>query len=86
MNFVGCSAKHKDCAELYLRDNYKADWSPSAVKKALKKSTSPARDDDVVEVDMASTSAGHVAPTQEPEVPPMFKKVRKLFSSVSMYA
>jgi hypothetical protein len=87
MNYVGCSAKHKDCAELYLRENYKADWSPSAVEKALKNSSPPARDDDdVVEVDEASTSVGHVAPPQAPEVPPMFKKVRKLFFSVSIYA
>jgi hypothetical protein len=86
MNYVGCSAKHKDCAELYLRENYKADWSPSAVEKALKNSTPPARDDDVVEVDEASTSAGHVAPAQAPEVPPMFKKVSKQYFPVSMYA
>jgi hypothetical protein len=33
MNHVGCSAKHKDSAELYLRENYKADWSLAAVKK-----------------------------------------------------
>ena len=58
-----------------MRKNYKADWSPSAVKKALKNSSPPARDDDdVVEVDEASTSVGHVAPPQAPEVPPMFNK------------
>ena len=86
MNYIGCSVKRKGCAELYLRENYKADWSPSAAEKAFKNSTPPARDDDVVEVDEDSTSMGHVSPTQAPEVPPMFKKVRKLFFSVSMYA
>ena len=43
------------------------------MKKVLKNSTPPARDDDVMEVDKASTSVGHVAPAQAPEVPPMFK-------------
>lgn len=85
MNYVGCSAKHKDSAELYLRENYKADWSPSAVEKALKNSTPPAKEDDVVEVDVASTSAGPVAPTQAQEVPPMFKKVSFL-SFIFIYA
>jgi hypothetical protein len=33
MNYVGCSAKHKNFAELYLRESYKADWSRAAVEK-----------------------------------------------------
>ena len=61
MNYVGCSAKHKDGAELYLRENCKADWSPSAAEKALKNSSPPARDDDAVEKEVASTS-GHASP------------------------
>jgi hypothetical protein len=55
------------------------------VEKDLKNSTPPARDDDVVEVNEASTSVGHVAPAQAPEVPPMLKKVRKLFFFASIY-
>ncbi len=86
MNYVGCSANHKDCAELYFRKNYKADWSPSAVKQNLKNSTPVTRDDNVAEVEEASTSVGHVAPAQAPEVPPMFKKERKLFFPVYIYA
>ena len=74
--YVGCSAKHNNFVELHLRENYKADWSPSAVEKALKNSISPARHDNVAEVDEASTSVLHVATTQEPKVPPMLKKVR----------
>ncbi len=61
MNYVGCTAKHKDCAELYLRENYKADWSLAAVEKGLKNSTPPSRGDDVVEVDEALTSVEPVA-------------------------
>ena len=75
MNYVGYSVKHKDCAELYWRDNYKADSSPPAIEKALKNSTPPLRDDDVVEVDVASTSSAPVAQPQAPEIPQTFKKV-----------
>ncbi len=73
--YVGCSPKHKDCAELYLRENYKADWSHAGVERALKNSTPPSRGDDAVEVDEASTSVEPVAPPRAPEVPSMFKKV-----------
>jgi hypothetical protein len=86
VNYGGCWAKHKDYAELFLRENYKADWGPSAVEKTLKNSIPPARGDDVVEVDEASTSVGCVAPAQAPKVPQIFKKVSKLFFSVSIYA
>ena len=78
MNFVGCSSKHKTNAEHYLRENYKADWSPQAVQKALKKSAA-ANGEDVVDVDAPSTSKSHPEATKDSEVPAIFKKVCILF-------
>ena len=72
MNFNGCTAEMKELAETYLRSNYKADWSPTAVSKheeELKKKNERAKagvvDDD--EDDEEPALAKDVAPIFEPK-------------------
>ena len=65
MNFNDCSLEYNHLAETYLKRNYLADWSPSAVSKANKDET----------CEKASTSSALEAPTT---TAPMFVKKVKI--------
>lgn len=88
MNFPGCTAQMKTNAEQFLRENYKADWSPVAVarqekeaadalqaaEKAAMKGKSPAEEEEEEDEEFCSKHSSDDSDDEpEPEVAPIFK-------------